>query len=116
MSVFIKHFLSINDFRILLTQAYTQSPMRLLGFIPEYVGEKTTQLTFRTLCWNSEAILAELLKRGEAELATDAFTSHNYLFLHTMPLNHNFLQIGRPISDPLGQASGIQLSHRPSGQ
>jgi hypothetical protein len=73
-------------------------------------------LTFRTLCWNSEAILAELLKRGEAELATDAFTSHNYLFLHTMPLNHNFLQIGRPISDPLGQASGIQLSHRPSGQ
>jgi RNA-directed DNA polymerase len=43
MSVFIKHFLSINDFRILLTQACTQSPMRLLGFIPEYVGEKTTQ-------------------------------------------------------------------------
>ena len=40
---FLKHFLSINDFRILLTQACTQSPMRLLGFIPEYVGEKTTQ-------------------------------------------------------------------------
>src|SRR6266446_6062040 len=40
---FLKHFLSINDFRILLTQACAQSPMRLLGFIPEYVGEKTTQ-------------------------------------------------------------------------
>jgi hypothetical protein len=73
-------------------------------------------LTFRTLCWNSEAILPELLKRGEAELATDAFMSHKHLFLHTIPLNHNFRQIGRPISDPLGQASGMQLSHRPSGQ
>ena len=40
---FIKHFLAINDFRILLTQACLISPMRLLGFIPEYVGEKTTQ-------------------------------------------------------------------------
>lgn len=40
---FLKHFLSINDFRILLTQACAESPMRLLGFIPEYVGEKTTQ-------------------------------------------------------------------------
>ena len=34
-------------------------------------------LTFRTLCWNSEAILPELWKRGEAEFATDAFMSHN---------------------------------------
>jgi Replication-relaxation len=40
---FIKHFLAINDFRILLTQACAHSPMKLLGFIPEYVGEKTTQ-------------------------------------------------------------------------
>jgi hypothetical protein len=48
-------------------------------------------LTFRTLCWNSEAILPELLKRGATECATDAFMSHNYLFLHTIPLNHNFL-------------------------
>jgi hypothetical protein len=40
---FIKHFLAINDFRILLTHACRISPMQLLGFIPEYVGEKTTQ-------------------------------------------------------------------------
>jgi hypothetical protein len=40
---FIKHFLAINDFRILLTHACRISPMRLLGFIPEYVGEKTSQ-------------------------------------------------------------------------
>jgi Replication-relaxation len=30
---FIKHFLAINDFRILLTHACRISPMRLLGFI-----------------------------------------------------------------------------------
>jgi len=40
---FIKHFLAINDFRILLTSACRISPLRLLGFIPEYVGEKTSQ-------------------------------------------------------------------------
>jgi Replication-relaxation len=40
---FIKHFLAINDFRILLTQASRISPMKLLGCIPEYVGQKTTQ-------------------------------------------------------------------------
>ena len=40
---FLKHFLAINDFRILLTSASRISPMKLLGFIPEYVGEKTTQ-------------------------------------------------------------------------
>lgn len=40
---FIRHFLAINDFRILLMQACHNSPMTLLGFIPEYVGEKTMQ-------------------------------------------------------------------------
>jgi hypothetical protein len=40
---FLKNFLSINDFRILLTQACAQSRMNLLGFIPEYVGEQTSQ-------------------------------------------------------------------------
>jgi hypothetical protein len=38
---FLKHFLAINDFRILITQACQQSTMRLSGFIPEYVGEQT---------------------------------------------------------------------------
>jgi hypothetical protein len=38
---FLRHFLAINDFRILITQACQNSPIQLLGFIPEYFGEKT---------------------------------------------------------------------------
>jgi hypothetical protein len=38
---FLKHFMAINDFRILLTQACNENRMTLLGFIPEYIGEKT---------------------------------------------------------------------------
>jgi len=40
---FLRHFLAINDFRILLTLACQDSPITLLGFIPEYFGEKTRQ-------------------------------------------------------------------------
>ena len=40
---FLKHFLSINDFRILITQACHDHPITLLGFIPEYMGEKTRE-------------------------------------------------------------------------
>jgi hypothetical protein len=40
---FLRHFLAINDFRILLTLACQESPITLLGFIPEYFGEKTPQ-------------------------------------------------------------------------
>ena len=40
---FLKHFMAINDFRILLTQACEASTIDLLGFIPEYVGEKTEE-------------------------------------------------------------------------
>jgi hypothetical protein len=40
---FLRHFLAINDFRIALTRACQDSPITLLGFIPEYVGEKTSQ-------------------------------------------------------------------------
>ena len=40
---FLKHFLAINDFRILITQACLESPIQLIGFIPEYMGEKTVQ-------------------------------------------------------------------------
>ena len=39
---FLRHFLAINDFRISLTLACQQNPITLLGFIPEYIGEKTT--------------------------------------------------------------------------
>jgi hypothetical protein len=38
---FLRHFLAINDFRITLTRACQENPITLLGFIPEYVGEKT---------------------------------------------------------------------------
>jgi hypothetical protein len=31
---FLRHFLAINDFRILLTTACRESPLTLLGFIP----------------------------------------------------------------------------------
>jgi hypothetical protein len=40
---FLRHFLAINDFRILITSACQDSPIQLLGFIPEYFGEKTRQ-------------------------------------------------------------------------
>jgi hypothetical protein len=40
---FLKHFLAVNDFRILLTKETQQSPITLLGFIPEYFGEKTVE-------------------------------------------------------------------------
>jgi len=37
---FMRHFLKVNDFRIALTLAYRNSEIDLLGFIPEYYGEK----------------------------------------------------------------------------
>jgi Replication-relaxation len=40
---FLKHFMSINDFRILLTQACEENAINLLGFIPEYIGDKTPE-------------------------------------------------------------------------
>jgi hypothetical protein len=40
---FLKHFLAINDFRILITQACQQTGISLLGFIPEYIGERTCE-------------------------------------------------------------------------
>lgn len=38
---FLKHFLEVNDFRIALSAACRSGPLSLLGFIPEYVGQKT---------------------------------------------------------------------------
>ena len=40
---FLRHFLAINDFRILITQACQKSSLHLLGFIPEYIGEQTKE-------------------------------------------------------------------------
>ena len=38
---FLRHFMAINDFRIALILACQNTPITLLGFIPEYIGEKT---------------------------------------------------------------------------
>ena len=38
---FMRHFIAINDFRIVLRQACEASNVRLLGFIPDYYGDKT---------------------------------------------------------------------------
>ena len=38
---FMRHFLAINDFRITLTTACESSGIHLLGFIPDYYGEKS---------------------------------------------------------------------------
>lgn len=38
---FMQHFIAINDFRITLRQACERSSVKLLGFIPDYYGEKT---------------------------------------------------------------------------
>lgn len=37
---FMQHFLAINDYRIALKQACDSSSVKLLGFIPDYFGEK----------------------------------------------------------------------------
>jgi hypothetical protein len=38
---FMRHFLGINDFRILLGQACEKQGIKLCGFIPDYYGERT---------------------------------------------------------------------------
>jgi hypothetical protein len=38
---FLRHFMGVNDIRISLSQACEQSGIQLLGFIPEYYGQKT---------------------------------------------------------------------------
>jgi Replication-relaxation len=40
---YLRHFLAINDFRILLTKACSNSAISQVGFIPEYIGEKTKE-------------------------------------------------------------------------
>ncbi|MFZ1685711.1 MAG: replication-relaxation family protein, partial [Candidatus Zixiibacteriota bacterium] len=40
---FMRHFLAVNEFRITLRLACTASDTRLMGFIPDYHGEKTTK-------------------------------------------------------------------------
>jgi hypothetical protein len=40
---FMRHFVAINDFIIVLKQACEGSSVELLGFIPDYYGEKTGQ-------------------------------------------------------------------------
>ena len=40
---FLRHFLAVNDFRIALDLACQKSDISVLGFIPEYIGEKTNK-------------------------------------------------------------------------
>jgi Replication-relaxation len=40
---FLKHFLSLNDFQILLSNACQKHNMTLMSYIPEYVGKQTKQ-------------------------------------------------------------------------
>jgi protein involved in plasmid replication-relaxation len=40
---FLRHFMAINDFRILLTKSCEKNPHTLIGFIAEYIGEKTKE-------------------------------------------------------------------------
>jgi hypothetical protein len=40
---FLRHFLAVNDFYIVLNRACQRSSLQLIGFIPEYKGEKTQQ-------------------------------------------------------------------------
>src|SRR5215469_478033 len=40
---FLRHFLKINDFRIALAQGCSDAGMKLLGFIPEYIGSRTAE-------------------------------------------------------------------------
>src|SRR6266851_7123613 len=82
---------------------------------PKNQGIPGYKLTFRTLFWSSAAILAEPPEERGGRAIQDDFRRHNSLFLWSLSINHNFLQIGRPISDPLGSASGIRLSRQTSG-
>ena len=40
---FLRHFLKINDFRIALSQGSKDAGLEILGFIPEYVGNRTPE-------------------------------------------------------------------------
>jgi len=61
--------------------SYRVKHVRFHAFPSSTVVWRLSDCPFRTLFWNSEAILPEILKSGEAELATDAFIPHNRLFL-----------------------------------
>ena len=40
---FLRHFLEVNDFRIVLTSACKEAAIDLVGYIPEYFGTRTEQ-------------------------------------------------------------------------
>ena len=60
------------------------------------------RLTFRTFFRSSEAFWRSLPQGGEDELYVDYSILCNPLFLGYLFINHNFIQTGRPISDPPG--------------
>ncbi len=56
---FARHFLRISDFRIALLQACRCAPVRLLGFIPEYVGRKPRSGAYRKYIQDVVADIAQ---------------------------------------------------------
>ena len=59
-------------------------------------------LTFRPLFRISEAILKAFSSIGSGEQDTDYAIRYNFLLLPGFHLNHNFLRVARPMSDPPG--------------
>jgi hypothetical protein len=49
---FLRHFLAVNDFRITLTLVCQKSEISLIGFIPEYMGEKNEQGFVKKHLWD----------------------------------------------------------------
>ncbi len=115
--LFAKHFLAVNDFRIALTQACRDSnEIRLVGYIPEYFGEKSSQGTIskyiRDFVWDMssprdkvqhtcDSVFA-LEKQGKAALffleidrGTEVVSDPNRGFLKSVRFYLNYLVAGK---------------------
>src|SRR5918999_5424313 len=60
---FLRHFMAINDFRIALTLACQNTSINLLGFIPEYIGEKTDKGNVKKYLWDHVSDIGGSLKQ-----------------------------------------------------
>jgi hypothetical protein len=60
---FLRHFMAINDFRIALTLACQSTSISLLGFIPEYIGEKTDKGNVKKYLRDNVSDISDSLKQ-----------------------------------------------------
>lgn len=60
---FLRHFMAINDFRIALTLACQNTAISLLGFIPEYIGEKTDKGNVKKYLRDNVSDITDSLKQ-----------------------------------------------------